>query len=175
MKPNRFLSLAAVGLFLTGLTACGYTTKIVLPTGIHTIYIETFRNKIPLGRLYAYEPGLEIKITNSVIRRLEVDGNLKVLPREKADAVLEGDLIGFDQEGLRFSGLERIEEFRLYVVVALRLRNLKTGQILWEEPDFSGDTSYFVQGGRAISRSQAADKAIERLARNVVDRIVEDW
>jgi hypothetical protein len=60
-------------------------------------------------------------------------------------------------------------------VVKLRLKEAKTGEILWEEGNFTGDTSYFVFGPRAISRALATDKMIERLARNVVDRIVEDW
>ena len=154
---------------------CGYTRKTVLPADIKTIHIDTFKNKIPMDKLYAYEPGLEMKITNAMIRRLHLDGNLKVVSRQKADAILEGDLIGFDQEGVRFTGLERIAEYRLYVAVALRLKNAKTGDLLWEEPNFSGDSSYFVVGPRAVSRSEAADRAIDRLARQAVDRIVEDW
>ena len=175
MKSFQAPAFLFLGLFLSLQSACGYTRKAVLPNGIQTIHVETFQNKIPLGRVYAYEPGLEIKITNAVIRRLHVDGNLKVVPRETADAILEGDLVGFDQEGVRFTGLERIEEYRLYVVTALRLKDRKTGQVIWEEPNFSGDSSYFVQGSRATSRNEAADKAMDRLARNVVDRIVEDW
>lgn len=175
MKSPRAFILLLLGFFLSLSSACGYTRKTVLPNGIQTLHVETFQNKISLSRLYAYEPGLEMKITDAVIRRLHVDGNLKVVPRGEADAILEGDLIGFDQEGLRFTNLERIEEYRLYVVVALRLKDRKSGQIIWQEPDFSGDSSYFVQGSRAISRTEAADKAIERLSRNIVDRITEDW
>ena len=167
-----FLLLAVLWSIQPG---CGYTRKTVLPANIHTIHVDTFKNKITLGRLYAYEPGLEIKITNAIIRRLHQDGNLKVVSREKADAILEGDLVGFDQEGLRFTGLERIEEYRLFIVTALRLRNLKTGDILWEEPNFSGDASYFVTGPRAVSRTIAADQAVDRLAHNIVDRVTEDW
>lgn len=176
MKPPLSWVCLALLVFLGSFEGgCGYTQKTVLPKGIKTLHVDTFQNKIPLDRVYPYEPGLEIKVTNAIIRRLHVDGNLKVVPREKADAVLEGDLIGFDQEGVRFTGLERIEEYRLYVAVALRLLDPKTGEILWKEPNFSGDTSYFVTGPRAISRTKATDQVIERLARNVVDRIVEDW
>lgn len=162
-------------LLLSFQTSCGYTQKTTLPRDMRTIYVHTFQNKLSLDRVFAYEPGLEIKITNAIIQRLERDGNLKVVSQDQADVVLEGDLIGLDQEGTRFTSLERIEEYRLFVVVALRLRDPKTGQILWEEPNFSGDTSYFTVGQRAISRGEAVDKAIEKLARNVVDRIVEDW
>lgn len=154
---------------------CGYTQKTVLPQGIKTLHVDTFQNKIPLNRVYPYEPGLEIKITNAIIRRLHRDGNLRVVRREKADALLEGELIAYDQEGVRFTGLERIEEYRVYVAVAFRLRDPKTQEIFWEEPNFSGDASYFVAGPRAVARAEAADRAMDRLARNMVDRIVEDW
>lgn len=174
LHPRGFLG-ALLAIFLSLHGACGYTQKAALPRGIKTIHVDTFQNKVSLGNTYAYEPGLEIKITNAIIRRLHLDGNLRVTAREKADAILEGSLIGFDQEGLRFTGLERIEEYRLYVVVSMRLKDRSTGEILWEEPNFSGDASYFVVGARASSRAKAADRAIERLARNAVDRIVEDW
>ena len=163
------VSLAA---FFSG---CGYTQKTVLPQDIKTLYVETVKNKIPLEKVYAYVPGLEMMITNAVIRRLERDGNLKIVSREKADAILHTDLTLFDQEGVRFSTLERAEEYRLFVVVAMKLVDAKTGLVIWEEPNFSGDSEYFVSGVRSISRSEAADRAVERLARNLVDRIVEDW
>jgi len=146
-----------------------------LPRDIKTVYVDTFQNKMVLGQIYAYEPGLEIKITKAVIRRLQMDGNLKVVKRENADAVLEGKLTGIEQAGLRFTGLERIEEYRLYLVVDLNLRDQKTGETLWKEQNFSGDATYFVTGPRAVSRGEAVERATERLARNIVDRIVEDW
>jgi hypothetical protein len=175
MKFARpFLALLVGCLLLSG-AGCGYTRKTALPRDIKTIYVDTFQNHMMLGEIYAYEPGLEIKITNAVIRRLQIDGNLKVMPREKADAVLEGELTAIRQDGVRFTGLERIEEYRLYLVVNLKLRDPKTGEILWEEIDFSGDASYFVTGPRAVSRGEALERATGRLARNIVDRIVEDW
>ena len=175
MKNLRLFTFPFLAIFLIFQTACGYTNKTVLPRGIKTVHVNTFRNKVSLGNVYAYEPGLEIKITNAVIRRLHQDGNLKVVEGDKADTVLEGDLTSFDQEGARFSGLERVEEYRLFLVVALRLRDRKTGEIIWEENNFSGDASYFVLGPRAVSRGEAVDRAIERLAHNIVDRVAEDW
>lgn len=174
MKAPRFF-FVLIALLPIFITSCGYTRKMSLPRDMHTIHIDTFKNKMNVNDVYAYEPGLEIKITNAVIRRLHADGNLKVVPREKADAVLEGDFMTIDQEGLRFTGLERVEEYRLFLVVALRLHDGKTGELLWEENNFSGDASYFVLGPRSISRGEAAEKAVDRLARNIVDRIVEDW
>ncbi len=153
----------------------GYNQKSSLPQDIKTIYVETVKNAIPIHEVYAYEYGLEISITQAIIRRLHRDGNLRVVPREKADTVLETKLVRFEQEGVRFSKIESVEEFRLFIVLSLRLLNGKTEEVIWEEPNFSGDAEYFVSEVRSIARRDATELAIERLARNVVDRITEDW
>ena len=167
--------IAILSLCFLPVSGCGYTRQAILPQGIKTLYVDTVQNGIPIEMVSVYQPGLEMKITNAIIRRFEQDGNLRVANREKSDVVLEGDLVGFTQEGMRFTGLERIEEYRLFVVVNLRLRDTKTNEIIWEEPGFSGDTSYFLTGPRSVSRTIAAERAVDRLARNVVDRVVEDW
>lgn len=176
MKLFRFLSLSVMTILIVSSAGCGYTQKTVLPENIKTIYIDTVKNKIPVAETYAYVPGLEMDITNAVIRRLHKDGNLKVVgEREQADAILEMDLVSFEQEGLRFTSLESVEEYRMFVVLSLRLIHGATKNILWEEPNFSGDSEYYVSDVRSINREEASRQAIDRLARNVVDRIVEDW
>ena len=40
---------------------------------------------------------------------------------------------------------------------------------------FSGDAEYFVSDVRSVGREDASLRAVDRLARNIVDRIVEDW
>lgn len=171
LKRHVLLGLLAA----VSISGCGYTQKSALPQGIKTIYVDTVLNKIPIENVYAYVPGLEMMTTNAIIRRLERDGNLRVVTRDKADAILHCDLIGFDQEGVRFSSLERAEEYRLFVVVAARLTDAKTSRVIWEEPHFSGDSEYFVSSVKSVAREEAAQRAVDRLARNVVDRIVEDW
>ena len=160
---------------LSVIPGCGYTRKSVLPEGIKTIHVDTVKNKIPMDHLSVYVPGLEISITNAIIKRMNRDGNLRVVSKNDSDAVLESELISMDQEGVRFTNLESVEEYRLYLVLAMRLRNTKTGEVIWEEPNFSGDAEYFVSGVRSIAREEAAQRAVDRLAHNVVDRIVEDW
>ena len=172
----KIFSLWAVGCgLLSVVPGCGYTQKTTLPQDMKTIYVETVKNKIPIERVYAYVPGLEMMTTNAIIRRLERDGNLRVVTKDKADAILQADLISFDQEGVRFSSLERAEEYRLFVVLAMRLVDAKTGRVIWEEANFSGDSEYFVSSVKSVAREEAAQRAVDRLARNVVDRIVEDW
>ena len=174
MKALRFLGVFFL-LPLFVFSGCGYTAKTTLPQDIKTIYVNTVQNKIPLEQTYVYTPGLEISITNAMIRRFHQDGNLKIVKKKEADAVLVADLIGFQQEGLRFNNLERVEEYRLYLVLSLKLVSSKTKELLWEEPNFSGDAEYFVSDVRSVGREEGVQRAVDRLARNVVDRIVEDW
>lgn len=174
-KPLWSFRLLAAVVALGFLAGCGYTQKTVLPYDIRTLYVETVKNKIPVRETYAYVHGLEIDITNAVIRRVLQDGNLRIVSKEEADAVLEMDLVRLEQEGLRFTSLESVEEYRLFIVLNVKLLDAKTGSIIWEEPNFSGDAEYFVSDVPNLNREKASGEAVDRLARNVVDRIVEDW
>jgi len=157
------------------LSGCGYTRKTVLPRNIKTIYIETVKNKLDAEKLYAYQPGLEMDITNAVIQRIHQDGTLKIVEQKKADAFLKTELVSLDQEGLRFTSLEGVAQYRLFIVVRMKLVDAKTGDIIWEEPNFSGDTEYYVTTVTSIGEQKAAVDAVHRLAYNIVDRITEDW
>ncbi len=157
------------------LSGCGYTRKTVLPRNIKTIYVETVKNKIDVEKIYAYQPGLEMDITNAVIRRLQQEGIVKVVSKEHADAILKTDLLSFVQQGLRFTNLQSVQEYQLFIEVRLRLVDAKTGDLIWEEPTFTGDNEYYVSSVNSIGEQKAAVDAIDRLALNIVDRIVQDW
>jgi len=174
MKLKGWLTAACLAVLI--LPGCGYTTRSAMPENMKSIYVETVVNKIDVAQIIAYKPGLEIDITNAIVRRLQRDGNLKVVKTpEEADVILDADMIHFDQEGLRFSRLETSQELKIYIVLSVRLIDAKSQQVLWEEQNFSGDQEYFISQLRDQAQDTAADLAVARLARNVVDRIVEDW
>lgn len=157
------------------LNGCGYTRQTVLPQNIKTIYVETVKNRLDAEKIYAYQPGLEMDITNAVIRRLQQDGTVRVVEQSKADAILKTELVSLEQEGLRFNSLAGVSQYRLFIVVRLKLVEAKTGNIIWEEPNFSGGTEYYVTTVTSIGEQKAAVDGVQRLAYNIVDRIVEDW
>ena len=171
MRKIGILSLVVV----MALSGCGYTRKTVLPRNVKTIYVETVKNKLDAQKIYAYQPGLEMDITNAVIQRLQQDGSLRVVEQKKADCILKTDLVSLEQEGLRFTSLEGVAQYRLFIVVRLRLVDAKTGDLIWEEPNFSGSTEYYVTTVTSIGQQKAAVDAVHRLAYNIVDRITEDW
>lgn len=156
-------------------SGCAYTQEAKLPSGIKTIAVRTFKNEIPPKEQFAYRPGLEIELTNAIIDRFIFDGNLKVVDESKADAVLEGAIISYEQEGVRFDRLESIEEYRLFLVIRFKLLDRRANLAILEEPNFSGRAEFFVSRSPANVRRAAANTATFDLARSLVDRIVEEW
>jgi len=112
---------------------------------------------------------------------------MRIAGPDKADSRIEGELVEFRRDALRYDASQNVEEWRLSVVVNVRLYDLTThpadggtppegGELpLWEEERFTGDTTYFELGANAESESTARDRAIRDLARRIVERTVEDW
>jgi len=157
------------------LSGCGYTRNAHLPGDIKTVAVPTFKNEIPPKDQFAYHPGLEIELTNAIRDRFIFDGNLKIVDGSKADAVLEGSIISYEQEGLRFDRLESVNEYRLFLVVKFKLIDQRTKKVLIEEPNFSGRSEFFVSRSPNATRRTSANSATSDLARSLVDRIVEEW
>ena len=161
---------------------CGYSPKPALPSFMHTIYIKPFVNKIDITQLGVntqefpiYRPGMEVDLTDAVIRRYQFTGLLRPSSAERADTRLEGELVAFRKDPLRYNTSQQVEEWRLNVVVNLRFYDRQSAESLWEESNFTGDTTYFALGSKAEAESTALSRAIEDLAKRVVERTVESW
>lgn len=166
-------------------SACGYTTRPGLAPHLKTVYVKPFVNKIDLTQIqteYAgfpiYRHKMEVDITNEVIARYQFTGLLRPAGAERADCRLEGDLVEFRRDALRYTASQQVEEWRLSVVADLRFYDQTTNTLMWEEPRFTGDTTYFaIASGPnpAESESTALSRAITDFAKRVVERTVENW
>lgn len=161
---------------------CGYTTGSLLPPHIKNISVENFANKIPITeevsdmqRYKTYRPRLEIDITEAIINKYIFDGHLRVTREEDANIVLEGELVDFRREPTKYGYDDTIEQYRLAIIVDMRLKDAKTGQIMWKENGFAGSDYYFLTGPQAKSEDAALTDAIDDLARRVVERTIEVW
>ena len=171
-----------VGGLFANLVGCGYTVKSLLPSYIKSIYVERFSNKINItdsdireNRYKLYHPFLEIDITNKVVDKYLYDGNLRVVEKEDADITLSGELITYMREPVRYSDSGEVEEYRISLYVNLVLKDAKKNEVLWEEKNFVGDTTYFISGSLAKSEETALDDAIDDLARRIVERTTQEW
>ena len=161
---------------------CGYTNKSLTAPGSDKIFVETFKNKIDItkepstGQKYnVYKPFLETKATDAVINRIIYDGNLKVVDEASADLLLQGEVVNFLRQPLRYSDAKDILEYRLNIMVNFTLKDLKANKIVLEQKNLTADTSYFVTGNLAKTEDSALNTLLEDLARRVVSRIVDRW
>lgn len=161
---------------------CGYTTRSMISDKFTTIYVVPFVNKVDItGETFAqnkyrvYRPMLETDITGKVIDKYLFDGNLRPIREESADLTLTGELVEFRRDPLRYDDNENVTEYRINLVVNLTLWNNIDDKMVWQESNFTGDTTYFTTGSQAKSETQAVNDALDDLARKIVARTVEQW
>ena len=174
----QFFRAVRILLLLATFTGCGYTTGNLLPSHFRTIYVEAIENKVDfttesLRELYI--PQLELRVRDQIIDRFLFDGHLRVAEDDQADLVLKGQLIAYQRDDLRLTANDDVQEFRIRVLVSLKLYDPAHDQVIWEEPSFEGSTEYFTVGSQAISESEAIERALTDLSRRVVERTIEDW
>lgn len=168
-----------VFLFLGG---CGYTTRSMISSKFTTIYVEPFVNKVDItqevytaNKYRIYRPMLETDITKSVTNKFLFDGNLKPAKDESADLILRGELIEFRKDPLRYNESDEVTEYRLNLVVNISLWDKKENKLIWQENNFTGDTTYFTTGAQAKTEDTAISDALVDLARRIIERTVEEW
>lgn len=164
------------------LSGCGYTTRPGLASHLKTVYVKPFANTIDLTQLSVgrnefpfYRHGMEVDITNAVLRRFQFTGLLRPASAERAHTRLEGELVEFRRDALRYNASQQVEEWRLSVIVNLRFVDQTTNTVMWEENRFAGDTTYFALGPKAESETSALSRATTDLARRIVEKTVEQW
>jgi len=176
---NALLVMAMLVFISSG---CGYTNKSLIAPDASTIFIETFKNKIDVTKepstkqkYNVYKPFIETKVTDAVMNRVLYDGNFKIVDRGSADLLLEGEVINYLRQPVRYSDSKDILEYRLNVIVNFTLKDLRADKVLLDQKNLVADISFFVTGKSAKSEDQALDTLLEDLARRVATRIVSRW
>lgn len=163
------------------LSSCGYSTRAVLPTDVKTVHVAIFANNIDItkevsakDKYEVYRPNLEVDLRDAIIERVFLDGHLRVAAEDYADAVLEGEIVQYRKDPLRYQDADT-REYRISLVCDIRLKDARDSKILFEEENITGDTTYFTTGTLQKTEAQALSDAASDLARRIVNRIVENW
>jgi outer membrane lipopolysaccharide assembly protein LptE/RlpB len=147
--------VAALLVVLAGLLGgCGYTVHGTLPSHINTISVPIFQNR-------TQEPAIEGFITRAVVEAFSTNGRLKVVGSEAADAVLDGEIIGYSVASIAFDQNANVRQYRLVVTVNLRMRDLRRNTVLFQQNEVREQADFRVQGAvsQTISREETALRA----------------
>ena len=177
MTRTSRLAGAAFALSLAGLWSCGYAL-----VGRGTVVDPTIKKiAVPLFKDSTGKPGLDQKITQKVVEELLKRGRFDVVQeRIGADAIIEGEILRYDQTPVGFSdaGASRTQASRYAVTLTARVRYVKVGQDepIWANDSFSfrdeydvgsDPTAFFDQQGQAVERLSTS------FARSLVSAMLE--
>ena len=177
MNP-RYLILCAMLLIIGG---CGYSHPgdSSRPTSgayqWHSLYREDIQTvAVPIFTNREYTRGVEFGLTKAVINEIEAHSPYKVVAKEKADTILEGEITG-----VRVSTLSREveqavpQEQMVIMTVNFRWRDLRSGEILLERHDFEQTATYYPTLGEG--QFEGNQDAIEKLGFAIAREMRADW
>lgn len=148
---------------------CGYSFRGNLPGHIQTVAVPIFKNK-------TQEPAIENSITSAVISAFSNSGKLRVVPREQADSLLEGEIVGYQIQSLSFDSRINVREYRLLVTLNIEFRDLRQGTMLWRQEGVQERADFRVQGqvSETIGREEGAVRqAAIDIGRRIVNLAVD--
>jgi hypothetical protein len=160
------------------LCGCGYSTVGDQPAGgyqwrslyredVKTVAVNIFANK-------SYYRGVEFALTKAIVNQLEAHSPYKVVPRERADTILEGEITAVHRNTVSRDSTTAVPQEQLYIIdVDFTWKNLHTGEIFVDRRNFEHTTTYYATlgEGQAVGDQQA----VERLALGIVQELQADW
>lgn len=158
----------ALGLLAAAVAGCGYSFHGTLPDHIQTVAVPVFVNKTG-------EPAIESFLTSAVVEAFSTNGRLRVVKREDADAVLEGEVIGYSVQSISYDSQANVRQYRLTVTMNLKLLDMRKSAVLFEEHSLREKADFQVMNAvsQTISREETAVRtAATEIARAIVSLTV---
>lgn len=156
-----------LGLLMAGLTGCGYSSDKLFRSGIETVHVEIFESK-------EFRRDMEFYLTEAVKKRIGTDTPYRVALKEKADTILKGEILEEKQGAFAPDYSTRLpRDKQLNVVVRVEWRDLRSGQLLLDQPLLLSSADYLPAAGE--TEGYAQHRSLDRLAQKVVARMYDDW
>lgn len=162
--------LPLVILFLAGCSY--YSVSGSLPGHIKTAAVPLFENETT-------EPGLVEDVTGAVVDAIISNGSMKVVGEFQSDAIVKGTIIEVRDEADEYSKSETAAQFRIRVFAQVSFFDRVKNRTIWEEKSIEGWARYDSSGssgtGESVSREDAKKKALDMLAKEIIDKTVSGW
>lgn len=166
------MTMAAATLGLAGCSSDptkGYSTTSIYPTDIRTVAIPIFSSD-------SYTRDVEFELTDALIKEVEARTPYKVVPADRADTVILGQVrkIALDQlSKSRQTGLS--EEVIVSVTIDFQWKDQRSGKPLIERKGFTGNALFVPSepSSEPIELGQFA--VVQQLAQDIVSEMQSDW
>jgi hypothetical protein len=161
---------------VVALSGCGYNQGSD-SAGYHwgSLYRQDVRTiAVPIFTTRSFDRGVEFNLSQAIVKQIEATTPYKVVPRERADTILEGQVVDVQVGSLSTDPDSAIpQEQMLGLNIDFTWKDLRSGRILVERRGFEHTATYYptLGEGRALGRQQA----VERLALAIVQELQADW
>jgi hypothetical protein len=171
---KSILALSTVAAMLV-LPACssdaskGYSFASTYPEGVKTVTVPVFDNR-------TFYPGLEVQLTEAIVKQLQASSGLKVTSAAHADSRLTGSITGAE---LRRQTLDKttglVQEQAFQLTIDFEWRDARSGKLLTARKNFAA-TDTFIPARPSGERIEVGQQgAIQRLARDIVSEMRSSW
>jgi len=153
----------ALGLLAAAVAGCGYSFRGTLPEHIQTVAVPLFANKTG-------EPRIESLLTSAVVEAFSTNGRLRVVKREDADAVLEGEVVGYSLLSISYDSQANVRQYRLIMTINLKLLDMRRSAVLFEERNLREKADFQVMN--AVSETISVEETAVRTAATEIARAI---
>jgi hypothetical protein len=145
----------------------GYQWGSLYREDIHTVAVPVFTNR-------DFHRNVEFALTKAVISDIELMTPYKVVPPERADTILEGEIASIKAGMLSEDPNSVLPQEELYTItVNFTWKQISTGRILKEVRNFHESTTYYPTLGEP--QFDASQDGVERLAIAITHSLQAPW
>jgi hypothetical protein len=153
---------------MVGFTAGCSTRSRSVPVNVSDLYLKPFDNNTS-------EPGLGDILTEDATQEFLSSGQVNLVDRSKADAVLIGVIERYKHIPLIFNDQDIVQQYKVRIEISIALKDPETGEVLWTHPDVRRETTYSDVQPPIETELDAQRRVSDMLARDVVTSTVEGW
>jgi hypothetical protein len=158
--------LSTVCCLLLFISGCGvYSFSGSGLSGVNTIAVPLFDNQ-------TQEYGIRESLTEKLSERFVQDNTLKVVNEKAADSILRGIITGYERESHTFDEQENIKEYIVRIWVKASFEEKEGRKTIWEEENMMG---WGIYSAEDETEEMGRERAIEKLAEDIVNKTVKGW
>ncbi len=148
-------------------SSSGYRWRSLYRQNIKTVAVPIFTSK-------DFHRGVELTLSSAVAHQLEAQTPYKIVPRQRADTILEGEIVSSRVITLSNDpATGQPQEQLLTLSINFIWKDLRSGQILVQRKNFDQSNTYFPTLGEA--RFVGDQQTAEKLALAIVRELQADW
>ena len=172
IRLRNFTQLAAFALVAAAWSGCtGYSQKSQYRTGIKTIAVPIWTRDKDV-----YRRGLEMRLTEALQKRIELDTPYKVTTKTLADTEIVGRIEVIEQQVLSYdTDTGRPREKEIIITISFIWTDQRTGKPIIDSDNMRVAGTYRPHGPLNQDFFQGSELVVNRIAKRIVERMEQEW